>query len=84
MPITSSAIKALRQSEKNHGRNTYFKKKVVEAFKSLTKLVTLGKKDEAKKELPKVYSLLDRAAKKNVFHANKSARKKSQAAAMVG
>ena len=82
MPIIKSAIKNLRKSLKKKNKNASFKKKVHEAFKDLTKLASTDKKG-AEGALPKVFSLLDRAAKKNILHENKAARKKSQAAKLV-
>lgn len=83
MPVTKSAIKNLRKSRKNTIRNKSFKSRVKDQVKELHKLVTAGNKDEAKKLAPKVESLIDRAAKKNLVHANKAARQKSALAKMV-
>lgn len=52
--------------------------KIQKATKELKKLVTAGKMDEAKKTLSQVFSALDKAAKKNIIHKNKAARKKSR------
>ncbi len=46
--------------------------------KDFRKLVTTGKKDEAKKMLPKVYQTLDKAAKSGVIKKNKASRLKSK------
>ena len=77
MPITKSAKKALRQNKTRKIRNT---RKTV-AYKAMVrdfrKLVTAGKKDEAKKLLPKVYQTLDKAAKTGVIKKNKASRLKS-------
>jgi len=63
MPITKSAKKALRQNKTRRVRNV---RKIV-AYKAMVrdfrKLVTAGKKDEAKKMLPRVYQTLDKAVK---------------------
>ena len=77
MPITKSAKKALRQNKTRRVRNT---RKIV-AYKAMVKdfrkLVAAGKKDEAKKLLPKVYQTLDKAAKSGVIKKNKASRLKS-------
>lgn len=39
-----------------------------------------GKKDEAVKFMPIVYSIIDTACKKNIIHPNNAARKKSRLA----
>ena len=42
-----------------------------------------GARDNLKKMLGSVYSLIDQATKKNVFHKNTAARKKSQLASYL-
>ena len=77
MPITKSAKKALRQNKTRRVRNI---KKIVaykSSVKDFRKLVVAGKKDEAKKLLPKVYQALDKATKSGVIKANKASRLKS-------
>ncbi len=77
MPIIKSAKKALRQNKTRRVRNL----RKITAYKSMVKdfrkLVTAGKKDEAKKMLPRVYQVLDKAAKSGVIKDNKSSRLKS-------
>ncbi|HPT65693.1 MAG TPA: 30S ribosomal protein S20 [Candidatus Woesebacteria bacterium] len=71
MPISLSAKKSLRKSLKNHKDNVSFKnqlKTIVKKF--LTKPTNDGLKE--------VYSILDKAVKKNIFHKNKSDRLKGQ------
>lgn len=70
MPISLSAKKSLRKSLKNRKENVSFKNK----FKSVAKEY-LAK--PTKEGLEKVYSLLDKLKKKNIFHKNKVARLKS-------
>lgn len=86
MPITSSAIKSLRKSKKNALRNTFFKKKMKDAIKALQKFVGAGEKSDAdvRKMASETVSLIDRAAKKNLIHKNKAARKKSQISELIG
>jgi len=77
MPITKSAKKALRQNKTRRVRNV---RKIVSykaTVKDFRKLVTAGKKDDAKKMLPKVYQVLDKAAKSGVIKKNKASRLKS-------
>ena len=77
MPITKSAKKALRQNKTRRVRNV---RKIIAykaAVKDFRKLVAAGKKDEAKKLLPKVYQMLDKASKSGVIKKNKASRLKS-------
>ncbi|MCL4384355.1 30S ribosomal protein S20 [Patescibacteria group bacterium] len=71
MPIGLSAKKSLRKSIKNHKANVVFKSKVHGETKSfLAKPSVDG--------LKKLYSILDKAVKKHLIHANKAARLKAQ------
>lgn len=80
MPITKSAKKALRQSAKRREHNLSAKKAMKNAIKDLKKLVREGKQDEAKKQLPAVYKVLDKSAKTNLIKKNTAARYKSRIA----
>lgn len=76
MPILPGAKKALRASQR--------KQKVNQKIRSLVK--TTRKKLEAEptqKNLNAFYSVVDKAVKKNIFHRNKGARLKSQAAKIL-
>jgi len=83
MPITESAKKALRQNKTRRAKNikkiTTFKSSV----KDFRKLVTAGKKDEAKKMLPRVFQTLDKAAKSGVIKKNKASRLKSKTSLLL-
>lgn len=83
MPITESAKKALRQNKTRRVRNI---KKIVSyksSVKDFKKLVTAGKKDEAKKILPRVFQTLDKAAKSGVIKKNKANRLKSKTSLLL-
>ena len=84
MPITTSAIKAARQSEDRRVRRLPFKSQMKTMIRAFTDLVTEKKLDEARSMLPKVYKSVDIAAKKRIIHRNNAARKKSMLAKMVG
>lgn len=77
MPISLSAKKSLRKSLKNHKDNVTFKNKLKTTAKEF-----LEKPTEA--GLKTVFSYLDKALKKNLFHANKVARLKSNYSKKVG
>jgi len=83
MPITKSAKKALRQSLTRKARNLRHKNNYKNNLKELKNLASAGKKDDARKLLPKAYKALDKAAKTNVIAKNKAARLKSKATRLV-
>lgn len=78
MPITKSAKKALRSSEKKKVFNIRRKKNVEDTIKSVKKLVKEGKIKEANALLPKAYQALDKAARGNTIKDGAAARKKSR------
>jgi len=84
MPITKSAKKALRQNIKRRARNLTYKKKIKDLIKKVRGLVLDKKTEEAKKLLPKIYKILDKAAKVGVIKKNTAARKKSRITKLVG
>ena len=77
MPKRRAAVKSLRVDSKRHERNLKIKKELKKTVKKYLGLVA-EKSADAKATLQKVYSLLDRAAKKNILHANKAGRVKSR------
>lgn len=77
MPNKASAEKALRQSIKRAARNTASKKHVKELVKSSVEEI-VDKSKSAVDTVKKAIQAIDKAAKKNVMHANKAARMKSQ------
>ena len=78
MPITQSAKKALRGSFKKKAVNDRSKKDIKESVKEIEKLVKEKKQAEAKKLLPKAYSVIDKAAKRGVIKKNNASRKKAR------
>jgi small subunit ribosomal protein S20 len=82
-PITKSAKKALRQSQRRRIRNLQKMRKLKNFLKEVRNLVSQGKKDEAKKLLPQIYKLLDKAAKTRLIKRNTVARKKSRIAKLI-
>ena len=85
MANTKSAKKRILVSERNRQENKYYKSTVKTLIKK-----TLINCDNYKKEpnsdneklitssLDKAYSIIDKAVKKNVFHKNNGANKKSR------
>ncbi|HTE57500.1 MAG TPA: 30S ribosomal protein S20 [Verrucomicrobiae bacterium] len=80
MPIIKSAKKRVKVARKATVRNVKTKRTLRTALKSFQTAVTGGKKD-VKKAQSQAQSALDKAAKKNVMHKNKVARKQRQLAA---
>lgn len=78
MPIIRAAIKHLLKSEKLRSANRFVKDHLKEAMKDMLKLAREKKMDEFKKRMPKVTSMIDKAAKKNLLHKNNASRKKSR------
>jgi len=73
VPITKSAIKALKQSEVKRKRNALKKRDIKSAVK----------KTSDKKDMPKAQSIIDKAAKTGYIHKNKAARLKSRLAKKI-
>ena len=77
MATHKSAIKRIRQSEKNRLFNKYFYKT---ARNAVRKLRGLKNKKEATELFPKVVGMLDKLAKRNIIHKNKASNLKSKLA----
>ena len=69
-----SAKKRIKQDIIKRLRNRYYKKST---RTSIMKLREMTDKPEASKLLPKVISLIDKLAKRNLWHKNKAANLKS-------
>ncbi|MDQ3520840.1 MAG: 30S ribosomal protein S20 [Gemmatimonadota bacterium] len=78
MPNVKSAEKRMRTSAKRAARNRHVRSKLRTAIK---KVRQADSPEAATAALREASSLLDRAAAKNVIHANKAARAKSRLAA---
>ena len=90
MANCKSAEKRIQTNERNRLENRYYKSSV----RTLTKIFLTNLesyknsqdpeiKKTLKKNLNSAYSLIDKGTKRNVFHKNKAARKKSQLAAYL-
>jgi small subunit ribosomal protein S20 len=75
-----SAIKRIRSNNAKRLENRYYAKTTRTAIK---KLRSTTNEKEAKELLPKVSSMLDKLAGKNVIHKNKAANLKSKLAKKV-
>ena len=83
MPITKSAKKALRQSQKRRIINIKKKSKIKNLQKQVRSLALQKKTEEAKKLLPQLYKALDKAAKTELTKKNTAARKKSKISKLI-
>ena len=70
-----SAKKRIRQTEKKRVHNKYY---AVTTRNAVRKLRNAETKEEATEMLPKVTSMLDKLAKKNIIHNKKAANLKSK------
>ena len=69
------AIKRIRQTEKRRLHNRYCAKNMrneVKKFRALTS------KSEAESQLPTIYRIIDKVAKRGIIHKNKAANLKSK------
>ena len=84
MPRRRTSLKSNRVNKRKHTRNIKVKFQLKKAIKKFQEL--LAKKDaaEAKKFISKVFSQLDKAAKKNIIHPGTANRKKSRLMLRLG
>jgi len=75
-----SAIKRTRQIEKRRLHNRYYAKTARNAVKALRQTT---EKEAAAALLPKVSSMLDKLAKRNIIHKNKASNLKSKLAKYI-
>ena len=83
MPITESAKKALRNSNRKRGFNLARKATLNDAIKKFRKLIAAGKVADAKKMFGTVEQAIDKAAKTNLIKDNNAGRKKSRLFALL-
>lgn len=90
MANNKSAKKRIEITKRNRLRNRIYKSSVKTLIKKFLVHLddykvskNLEDKEKLKKTLSLIYSLIDKATKKNIFHKNKAARKKSQLAAQL-
>ncbi len=75
-----SALKRIRSNAAKRLRNRYQAKTTRNAIKKLRNTTDV---EDAKALLPRVISMLDRLAKKNVIHKNKASNNKSKLTKLV-
>lgn len=87
MANNKSAKKRIEINKRNRFRNRFYKSSVRTLIKSFFQDLevyqaskTMEDKENVQQTLSSVYSLMDKATKKNVFHENAIARKKAKLA----
>lgn len=83
MPITKSAKKALRQSDRKRAVNDRRRKAMKEAIKKVEKFVKEKKVDDAKKVLPSAFQAIDKARKTGIVKKGNASRKKSRLSKLI-
>jgi len=84
MPNTPSAKKRLRQTATRSARNKTLRTAMRTWEKRVLQAVEAGDKATAEASLPTAYRQIDKAARKNILHANTAANHKSRLARKVG
>lgn len=83
MPITQSAKKALRGSQRKRVVNIRRKKSVEVAVKNVKKLVANGEAKGSTEALSLAYKALDKAAKTGLIKKNTASRRKARITALI-
>ncbi len=78
MPRRKTSLKSNRVNKRKHTRNLKVKTQLKKALKKFQELVIQKNANEAKTFLAKVFSQLDKAAKKKIIHSATANRKKSR------
>jgi small subunit ribosomal protein S20 len=73
----------LRQSETRKSLNRMYTKRIKDIIKDVTSLVGEKKAEEAKKLMPQIYKILDKAAKANVIKKNTASRRKARITKLI-
>lgn len=76
----TSPIKEARKNETHRSKNTRVKSKIKELTKEVNAAIVAKNLDAAKTAIQKAFSVLDKAAKKNIIHKNKADRRKARLA----
>ncbi len=83
MPKRRAAVKRLRVDKKRRLHNLKIKNELKKTIKKFQAFLSAKNLNEAKALLGKVFSLLDKAAKKKVIHPRTASRKKSRLAKRI-
>lgn len=83
MPITQSAKKALRKSQRRRTRNLARKSALVSVIKKIRKSIAAGNAAQAEKLFSEAQKTIDKTAKAGLIKKNTAARKKSRLARLL-
>ena len=83
MAITKSAKKAIHQNKRRRARNLVYIEKMKSLIKEAKAFIVQKKNEQAKELLPKVYQILDKAAKVGIIKKNNASRRKSRITKMI-
>jgi small subunit ribosomal protein S20 len=78
MPRRRTSLKSNRVNKRKHTRNLKVKGQLKKTVKKFQELLTKKNTAEAKAFISKVFSQLDKAAKKNIIHPATANRRKSR------
>ena len=78
MPRRKTSLKSNRVNKRKHTRNLKIKGQLKKTIKKFQELLTKENNAEAKIFISKVFSQLDKAAKKNIIHPATANRRKSR------
>jgi len=78
MPRRRTSLKSNRVNKRKHTRNVKVKLQLKKAIKKFQELLAKKNSVEAKTFITKVFSQLDKAAKKNIIHPGTANRRKSR------
>ena len=78
MPRRRTSLKSNRVNKRKHTRNLKVKEQLKKTIKKFHELLSDKKNAEAKTFIAKVFSQLDKAAKKNIIHPATANRRKSR------
>jgi small subunit ribosomal protein S20 len=78
MPRRRTSLKSNRVNKRKHTRNLRVKGQLKKTVKKFQELLTKENATEAKSFISKVFSQLDKAAKKNIIHPATANRRKSR------
>ncbi len=78
MPRRRTSLKSNRINKRKHARNLKIKLQLKKAIKKFQELLSEKNSGEAKTFIARVFSQLDKAAKKNIIHPATANRRKSR------
>ena len=84
MPRRRTSLKSNRVNKRKHTRNLKVKGQLKKTIKKFHELLAKENTTEARAFISKVFSQLDKAAKKNIIHSATADRKKSRLALRLG